>query len=379
MRHGESGDSPAAPAEQYSGLIADEFAREARELAERMQDLPRAYASPVGSGILRAQPADFVVEEDVGFEPDGAGNHLWVWVEKRGLNTEQVARSLAKLAAVPVRDIGFAGLKDRHAITRQWFSVPMPAGRDLPPQSSTEGWSVLRQQRHGRKLRRGTLVGNRFTIVLREICAEAVALQSRLTAVAAGGVPNYFTEQRFGFDNLGDAAKLFTGARTAISPHQRGILFSAARSALFNRVLASRVQANTWRSLLTGDALQLAGSNSFFVATEIDAQLEARLQSKDIAPTGPLWGRGQPPVQGAAAAIEAEVAAAYPAFTAGLAQAGLDHARRGLGVFPQDFSWQHDISARSLTLRFALPAGAYATAVIREIVDYHLPSRRPAA
>jgi len=378
VRSGATGDSPAASAGQESGLNPTELAREARNLAERMQTLPRAYAAPVGSATLRAQPADFVVEEELGFEPSAAGEHLWLWIEKCGLNTEQVARALAKLAAVPLRDIGFAGLKDRHAITRQWFSVPWAAGREIVAGWAGEGWTVLRQQRHGRKLRRGTLAGNRFTILLREMTATTAALQSRLAAIAAGGVPNYFTEQRFGYDNLGDAAKLFAGQRACISPHQRGLLFSAARSALFNVVLAQRVQVGTWRTLLAGDAVQLAGSNSFFVATEIDAPLEARVQAKDIAPTGPLWGRGRPLNQGAAAAFEQQILAAYPAFSAGLVHAGLDQARRSLVVFPQDFSWQQDASARSLTLRFVLPAGAYATAVVREIVEYILAARRPA-
>lgn len=367
-------DSPAASADPQAGLNHGELAREARELAERMQTLPRTYATPVGSGILRAHHEDFVVEEDVGAEPSGSGEHLWLWIEKRGLNTEQVARALAKLAGVPVRDIGFAGLKDRHAIARQWFSVPFAAARELPESWAGAGWTVLQQQRYGRKLRRGTLAGNRFIITLREVTADAAELQSRLANVAAGGVPNYFTEQRFGFDNLGDAAKLFAGQRSNISPHQRGLLFSAARSALFNVVLAQRVQTGSWCALLCGDAVQLAGSKSFFVATDIDAELEARLQAKDIAPTGPLWGRGRPLTQASAAAFEQQVLAPYPAFLAGLEHARLDQARRSLVVFPRDFLWRHDPCECTLSLRFTLPAGAYATAVVREIVEYrHAP------
>lgn len=359
-----------AGANPFAGSTPNDLAREARELALCMQTLPLAYGSPIGTGRLRAHPEDFEVEEDIGFEPAGSGEHLWLWIEKRGLNTEQVARALAKLAGVPLRDIGFAGLKDRHAVTRQWFTLPFPAKRELPASWVAEGWRVCRQCRHTRKLRRGALAGNRFLILLRDVAADASALQARLTAIAATGVPNYFTEQRFGTDNLADAAKFFAEGRANVSRHQRGILLSSARSALFNVVLAHRVRAACWRALLPGEAVQLAGSNSFFVAEHIDGDLEARLGANDIAPTGPLWGRGGLQTASTAADLESQVLASYPAFRAALEKAGLDAARRALVAYPQNLSWEHDPAARTLRLRFSLPSGSYATGIVREALEY---------
>lgn len=366
-------DSSLSPADDHDLSLPRELAREARELAECMQSLPQAYVGPVGTGVLRARPEDFVVEEIMGFDPSGDGAHLWLWVEKCGLNTDQVARALAKLAGVPGREVGFAGLKDRHAITRQWFSVPWAMKRELPSRWAGTGWHVCRVARHPRKLRRGTLSGNRFLITLRECVLDEAMLPTRLAQIATDGVPNFFTEQRFGTDNLSDAAKLFAGRNTAISHHLRGILFSAARAALFNLVLARRVQTGCWRTLLPGEAVQLRGSNSFFVATEIDTDLEARLHTRDIVPTGPLWGNGGLQSQATAAELELDVLRAFPGFRAGLEYARLDPARRTLVVYPQDFTCHHDPVSRSLTLQFGLTSGAYATGLLRELVQY-IPS-----
>lgn len=363
-------------ASNHDQSLPRELAREAGELAQCMQSLPLAYTGTVGTGVLRARPEDFVVEEVMGFDPCGDGAHLWLWVEKRGLNTDQVARALAKLAAVPPREVGFAGLKDRHAITRQWFSVPWAIKRELPSAWAGDGWQVCRQSRHARKLRRGTLAGNRFLITLRECIVDEALLTTRLAEIAARGVPNYFTEQRFGSDNLRDVARLFAGQGGAISHHLRGILLSAARAALFNVVLSRRVRTGCWRSVLPGDAVQLCGSNSFFVATDFNAELASRLDAGDIVPTGPLWGKGGLQSQSAAAQLELDVLQAFPSFCAGLEQARLDPARRALVVYPQNLTCQYDLTEHALHFGFGLPAGAYATGVMRELVRSTDPAGR---
>ncbi len=339
--------------------------------ADATDTLPFAHGGPAGRGILRAAPEDFMVEEVAGFEPDGEGQHMLLWVEKRGVNTDWLAGRLARFAGVKRRDVGYAGLKDRHAVTRQWFSVDL-AGRDVPDWSALgiAGVTVLRAERHGRKLRRGALAGNRFRIILREVEADPECLAVRLAMVRREGVPNYFGPQRFGRDgvNLEAAAAMFEGRRVK-DRHTRGLYLSAARAFLFNTVLARRVAAGNWQRHLPGDVMMLAGSRSHFRAEAADPELDARLAAFDIHPSGPLWGRGDLPTRAAARDLEARLPADHPLFCHGLEQAGLDQERRPLRLPVPDLAWTHDPDTRTLTLTFTLPAGAYATTVIREIIE----------
>jgi tRNA pseudouridine13 synthase len=221
-----------------------------------------------------------------------------------------------------------------------------------------------------RKLRRGALRGNRFRIVVRELEAEVQGLEQRLQSIAAQGVPNYFGEQRFGRagSNLRSAGRLFANPRLRLSRQQRGLALSAARALLFNAVLDRRVRAGCWDRALPGDALQLHGSHSYFIAGAVDAELQARLAALDVHPTGPLYGRGTPAPQGEALALESAVLADYPGWLAGLEAAGLEAARRALRLVVEDLQWQRP-AADELQLAFALPAGGYATSVLREIVS----------
>ncbi|HET6434509.1 MAG TPA: tRNA pseudouridine(13) synthase TruD, partial [Xanthomonadaceae bacterium] len=199
--------------------------------------LPRAHGEPVLRAVVRSTPEDFRVEELDGFAASGSGEHLLLTIEKRGMNTVFAAQRIARWAGVPEAAIGYAGLKDRHAVTTQRFSVHLP-GRDPPPLEALEGEGlrVLDATRHARKLPRGALAGNRFGLLLREVEGEPAAIDARLRAIGARGVPNYFGEQRFGHGagNVGKALAMFGGRR--VRRDQRAILLSAARSELFNRV-----------------------------------------------------------------------------------------------------------------------------------------------
>lgn len=331
-------------------------------------ELPFAFGGPALTGLLRAQPEDFEVEEVLGFEPSGAGEHLMLWVEKRGANTEWVARQLARVAGIPPVGVGFAGLKDRHAVTRQWFSLHLP-GREAPDFTSSpiEGVRVLSMQRHARKLPRGALAGNRFRLVLREIAGDRAAAATVLDRIAAGGLPNGFGEQRFGREggNLPRARAMFGGRR--VDRAERGILLSAARSALFNRVLAARIADGTWNRLQDGDVAQLDGTGSVFGPVVPDATLEARCAALDLHPTGPLWGAGEPRTSGAVRALEEAVAGADPELAGGLVGADLRQERRALRVRVDRL--EQRFVGDSLVLSFGLPAGAYATALVREVLD----------
>ncbi len=334
-----------------------------------MQELPYAHGTPPLAARLRSMPEDFQVEEILGYDADGSGEHALLWVEKRGANTDWVARELAKFAGVPPVAVGYAGLKDRHAVTRQMFSVQL-AGKPDPDWSAFPhaDVKVLAATRHSRKLKRGALRGNRFVLVLREVVGDRAAAERVLDQIAARGVPNYFGEQRFGREggNVGQAREMFAGRR--VDRDKRSILLSAARSHIFNGVLAARVEQGAWDSSLDGEIWSLAGSRSWFGPEPFSEALAERLARADIHPSGPLWGQGEPPSQGEAGALEREIAAANSDLTAGLAAARMDQERRPLRLLPQSLRWRW-LDDDALELSFELPAGAYATVVVRELAS----------
>jgi tRNA pseudouridine13 synthase len=336
-----------------------------------LPDWPRTFGPPRASAVLRACPEDFIVDEQLGFLPDGEGEHVMLWLQKRNRNTEEVARQLARHAGVRARDVSYCGLKDRNAITRQWFSVWLP-GREAPDWSALEDESlrILLSERHRRKLQRGALEGNGFEILLRDVHGEREELEHRLHGIAQRGVPNYFGEQRFGRDgaNLAKAAAMFQGQRVK-DRHLRGLYLSAARAFLFNEVLAVRVQDGSWQQVLPGEAVMLAGSHSFFVCETPDAVIAQRLQLWDIHPSGPLWGKGALPTRNAAQELEQWALASHEVLTKGLEQAGLKQERRALRLPVAKLKWDWEGEAPHLRLRFQLPAGGYATAVLRELVS----------
>lgn len=338
-------------------------------------DLPRAHGLPPVTGRLRERDEDFAVVEELGFTPDGEGEHGLLWVRKAGANSEWVARQLAAYAGVPVSAIGYAGLKDRRALTSQWFSVHLP-GRPDPGWGAfaVPGVEILEVHRHRRKLQRGALRGNRFTIRVRRLAGDRDALHQRLERVRRCGLPNYFGPQRFGREdgNLRAAGGLFAGEIRRVDRHRRGLWLSAARSQLFNEVLALRVARRDWDQALAGDRLQLRGSGSHFAAPAVDQGLRERVLAFDLDPTGPLWGAGAALVSGEVADLEASVAARFPQWVAGLAGAGLRQERRPLRLAVEGLSAE-PVDADGLLLDFALPAGAYATAVLRELVDWSEP------
>lgn len=339
-------------------------------LVPEHMELPYAGGLPSASGILRRMPEDFQVEEDLGFELTGAGEHVFLQIRKRNENTEWVARQLARLAGVKPVDVGYAGLKDRQAVTTQWFSVGL-AGKAEPDwaQLTGENLQVLVVQRHNRKLRKGALRGNRFRLIVRDLRGDRNELEAHLRRVAMEGVPNYFGEQRFGHygGNLERARDLFTGVLREHSPHKRGLYLSAARALLFNEVLAQRVRDGTWSRPLAGDAMMLAGTHSFFVIDEVDAEISRRCAEMDIHPSGPLWGEGELHTRAETRHLEESALAAFRPWRRGLEQYGLAQERRSLRLEVKDLEWEFP-AEDELRVSFRLAAGAYATAVMREIV-----------
>ena len=338
---------------------------------EPTRQLPYAHGGPVLAGRLRLSPEDFVVEEVLGYGPSGAGEHDFLTLRKRNRNTHEVARDLARVAGVPQVAVGYAGLKDRNAVTIQHFTVQLP-GRASPDWAVLEDDSlqILAVARHHRKIRRGGLHGNRFVIRVGAIQGDRTLAEQRLRRTAEAGVPNYFGSQRFGHDgqNLPRAAELLAGRGRRPNREQRGLLLSAARGYLFNRVLQARVLAGSWDRALPGDVLVLAGSQRQFMHDPQDVTLASRLALLDVHPTGPLCGRPGRALrpEGEAGAVEGQALDGWADWIEGLARLGLEQDRRALRLAVDGLVWDWENDA--LTLRFGLVAGAYATAVLRELV-----------
>ena len=323
--------------------------------------------SPKQTALLKAECADFVVKEQLGYDMSGDGEFVAVKVRKTDCNTLFVGEQLAKFAGISARNMSYAGLKDRKAVTEQWFSLQMP-GQPTPDfsQFSLEGVEILDVTRHQRKIRIGSLQGNHFEILLRNV-EETDELKVRLDFLAKNGFPNYFTEQRFGRDgnNLTQALRWANGEIKVKDRNKRSFYLSAARSEMFNLIVSKRMELNLAQQILVGDVLQLNGSHSWFVVDESEdlAQLQQRLAQQDILLTAPLIGEEEK----SAVDFENEIFAQHQALFALMRQERMKAARRPILMQPQHFQWQFE--PNGLRLQFALPAGSYATALIRELVN----------
>jgi tRNA pseudouridine13 synthase len=336
---------------------------------------PCAWGSgPLCPGVLRSSPEDFKVDEILGFSAGGEGPHALLQVRKRGANTEWVARELARAAGCKPHDVGFAGMKDRNAVTTQYFTVPR-GRRDAREflGLAGEGYTVIDAAPHQRKLPRGALAGNRFEIAVREVRCDAAALEARLSQLVRGGVPNYFGPQRFGREggNLADVLRAAQRAAAGESGRSRGrgdagFMLSAARSLVFNAILAERVTRGGWNSLLPGDVANLDGRGSVFAVESVDDALAARCAALEIHPTAPLVGAGVPLSSAAIRALEESTAAQFPEALAVVARERMNAERRALRlrVAGLEYEYADDV----LRLRFELAAGSFATTVLREII-----------
>ncbi len=296
-------------------------------------NLTYLHGKPQGTGLLKANPEDFVVIEDLGFEPDGEGEHILVRILKNGCNTRFVAEALAKFLKIHAREGSFAGQKDKQAVTEQWLCARVP-GNEMPDlsQFQLEGCKVLEYARHKRKLRLGALKGNAFTLVLREV-SNRDDVEKRLQAISEQGVPNYFGAQRFGIggSNLQGALRWAQSNAPVRDRNKRSFWLSAARSALFNQIVSERLKKTDANQVVVGDALQLAGRGSWFVATDEEMADETELCSL-------------------------------------LVREKVEAARRAMLLYPQQLSWNwwDDVTVE---LRFWLPAGSFATSVVRELIN----------
>ncbi|AOY88127.1 pseudouridine synthase [Marinobacter salinus] len=341
-------------------------------------DWPTSGGGRVASAKLKSGPEDFQVDEDLGLEGffgnsdltsiPGDGEHLCLRLEKRGDNTEYVARELATLSGCRSFDIGFCGLKDRHAVTRQWFSLYRPglAAEDAAFIDKISGrWPVLSACRYSRKLRRGDHRGNRFIITLRDIAGDKASVEAALDHLKEQGAPNYFGPQRFGIAgaNLDRAAAMGpdamdqrgrSGGRGRKGKNRAGregsknvLYFSAARSWLFNEVLALRVEQGSWLTPING---------------------EPGLAGNELEVTGPLWGDGGTSAGGVQAELEQGVVDQAPALVRLFSTTRMKPERRPLAVRPAELAWEWQADG-NLTLAFFLAPGQYATTILGDIFE----------
>ncbi|PHM35710.1 tRNA pseudouridine(13) synthase TruD [Xenorhabdus innexi] len=336
-----------------------------------LNELHWLHGCPEATGIVKSIPEDFIVREDLGFSPDGEGEHLMVHIRKTGCNTQFVADNLARFAKIPARSVSYAGLKDRNAVTEQWFCLHLPGKQD--PDLTTfqlEGCEILATARQKRKLRIGALKGNDFTLVLREV-SDRQAVEKRLQQVARTGVPNYFGEQRFGRDgqNLVQAQRWATNEIQVKERNRRSFYLSASRSAMFNAITSIRIGRGEHQQVQSGDALQLTGRGSWFVADESElAVLQQRVMDGELQITAPLPGDKALGTQHQALDFEQQCLQDYESLWELVKRERVESVRRAMLVKPLNlhWKWQDD---QTVTLNFSLPSGSFATSVIRELIN----------
>lgn len=347
--------------------------------------LPTLTSTPSIAGRFRSTPEDFLVDELPAFLPSGEGDHVYVKIRKRGLTTPEALRRLASALGARHEDAGHAGLKDRHAITTQWvslFGTTPEAAREV----QVEDLEVLEAARHRHKLRAGKLRGNRFTLRVRGVPAAATSeLREALDQLAARGVPAYFGTQRFGREgqNRERARRwLVEGGRAPRDRFARKMMVSTLQSQVFNGVLAARLERGLFDRVLAGDVLRKEETGGIFVAEDVAAE-QARVDRWETSPTGPLPGLDAATPTGEAATLEAEVAASFDVGPEVLARFGKlgPGARRPLRLRLGDPTLEvapDELGATTVTLAFDLPAGGYATEVLRELFKDGLEEARPA-
>lgn len=326
--------------------------------------LPRDWESIAGQ--IGAADEDFRVDEIPLYEPCGEGEHLYLRLEKRGITTQAVVRELASLADVSPRDVGYAGMKDRHAVTTQWFSVPTVA--DPTAWNWSDAVTLLDHSRHQNKLKTGHLRGNRFQIRLVGL-SDVNAIIERAQVLAKTGVLNGFDAQRFGFEgrNLDAALAWARQGGGRVSPFQRKLHVSVLQAHVFNTVLKWRAERD-WLTVQKGDVLRLDGSHSVFVSEDPTIDEQRRLEH-DVHLTGPIFGPKTRQPQAEPAQLENQAVQLLNLDEKALktvAKSG-QGTRRDIFICPAAMEVAHS-GEGAVTVSFALESGAYATNVIRHLL-----------
>lgn len=331
------------------------------------------FADPSLRGSIKQQPEDFFVEEQLGFELSGQGEHLYLYIEKIQLTTHELIQQLAKAASLHPRHIGYSGLKDKHAITRQWISLHMPGVKNHPQIENGERFKVLQAQWHDKKLRTGVHRSNRFTVVVKNLTGQSDRLEQIVEAIRVQGFANYFGEQRFGAnnENVEQALRILTHRHKAkrLSRQRKSLYISALRSELFNAILSKRIELGVWERPLPGDLFMLNGTHSLFEA-DIDPSIYSRYRDMDIHSAVSLYGEGISRINDQAAVLEEEIFHQHGEMTAVLDQTGVKYAYRAHRAVAVDLQVKLDEKANAMLIQVALEKGVFLTSLISHFVDF---------
>jgi tRNA pseudouridine13 synthase len=326
------------------------------------------YGEAVVDACYKSVPADFEVEEVLGFEPTGEGEHLFIWVEKTGLSTPELITRIARDYDFNAAQISHSGLKDKHAVTRQWLSLHLP-GKDSPIENIVgDGYHVLRQVRHLKKLRPGSHKANRFRLRLREVSELGDTTRQQIEAVSSGGFANYFGEQRFGRKQDNVMRALLELNKRKLSRSRRGLLLSSLRSHLFNQILLRRIELDSWALPLPGDVFMLRGSHSIF-SDELDVDLLERYRQLDISSCGSLYGSGTNMLSAEPLVIEQELYVQHADIIACLERQRSQLQMRPLRAVVENLKYSYDAAAGLLELELSLPAGSYVTTLLAHFLQ----------
>jgi tRNA pseudouridine13 synthase len=332
---------------------------------------PYQYGVPKASATIKGAPEHFKVDELLSFELTGEGEHVLLRIEKTGENTSFVANELARFCGVKTKDVSWAGLKDRHAVTQQWFSIHLPkheldfAGFEkLYPSVK-----ILKQTRHNKKLRPGDNSGNQFSIVLSNV-SNVDDVEERLKKVIENGVPNYFGEQRFGRDrnNVTEAARWGRDNVRTRNQNKRSLYLSAARSWIFNQIVAERIKQNCFNSPVLGDLVQIGDELRL-----INEQNIGNVSSVQGVITAALAGDNALPTAQDALQLEQAQLDKEPDLMALIRGNRMRHDRRAVMLKPEKLEWQWQDN--DLTLNFELESGCFATTIVRELALTTEPER----
>jgi tRNA pseudouridine13 synthase len=331
------------------------------------------YGKPAISGLLKYQPDEFKVTENLGFEPLGEGEHLFLWIEKSLLTTHELIERVAGDFWVKPRDIGYSGLKDKIALTRQWLSLYLPGKMTKLKIPKTSGYKILSHAWHTKKLRPGTHRSNYFDVIVRNVDALPDTSLQQLDLIRNQGMANYFGQQRFGRrdNNVEAALQAFASNRSArkLSRSKKGLYISALRSYLFNCILSRRIERGYWDKPLPGDVFILSGSRSIFYESANAALLE-RFTQMDLSSTISLYGIGSRLLQDDALELEDQVMAEYGAVKRCLIQQKAKLQMRATRVAVQELKLNHDPVNSTLHIELSLARGSYFTSFLDHFIDF---------
>lgn len=329
-------------------------------MAKVSDNWPTAWGPPVCTASFKLEPEHFRVTELSDLKLSGSGDYLYLWVEKKGFDTHSVVMDLSRAVGIKPRDIGYSGRKDKQAVTRQWFSLYVPGGLSGHLPAESPNYKILKTDQHVTGLSSGQHAGNQFKIRLTDVNGDRDAIEERLESIKQSGFPNYFGDQRFGskYQNLTRGRRMLAGKLRVRERNQRSLYLSACRSFLFNEVLAERIRQDSWRNILPGD---MGASPELYWP-----QTMSTYDSEMNGPLISLYGDGDSVMSGETKHLEEQVYAMHQELCDGIRSSRVEWSTRPAVMFSNDLTYEWDNV--DLILRFSLSKGAFATALLSEIV-----------